>query len=77
MSECVKGECVIPLTLRPRRAEQVPSALDDGCDPAAGCKAPEIRVLMCAFTVASQKAGSLLHVPAHLSPGDGGEGMFY
>jgi len=26
-------------TLRPQRAEQVPSALADGCDPAAGCSA--------------------------------------
>ena len=51
----MKGECVIPLTPRPRRAEQVPSALADGCDPAAGCKAPDIRVLLCDFTVASRK----------------------
>src|SRR3990167_6724750 len=29
--------------------------LADGCDPAAGCKAPEIRVLLCAYTVASRK----------------------
>src|SRR3990167_6936420 len=29
--------------------------LADGCDPAAGCKAPVIRVLLCAFTVASRK----------------------
>jgi len=32
-------------TLRPRRAEQVPSALADGCDPAAGCSAAIARVL--------------------------------
>ena len=29
--------------------------LADGCDPAAGCKAPDIRMLLCAFTVASRK----------------------
>src|SRR3970040_2379000 len=52
--------------LRPRRAEQVPSALADGCDPAAGCSAAIARVLMCASTVASPKSGPLLHVSAHL-----------
>ena len=29
--------------------------LADGCDPEAGCNAPDIRVLMRAFTVASRK----------------------
>ena len=41
---------------RPRRAEQVPSALSDGCDPGAGCSAGPDRVLFRAFTVASQRA---------------------
>src|SRR3972149_25492 len=59
--------------IRPRRAEQVPSALADGCDPAAGCSAAIPRVLMCAFTVASPKSGPLLHVPAHPRP-PGGRG---
>ena len=37
-------------------------------------QATESRVLMCAFTVASRKNGSLLRAPAHLLPG--GEGRF-
>ena len=60
-------------TLRPRRAEQVPSALADGCDPAAGCSAAIMRVLMCASTVASPESGPLLHVSAHLPRRGGGK----
>src|SRR4249919_4187099 len=48
---------------RPRRAEQVPSGLPDGCDPAAGCSAGSDRVLIRAYTVASPE-GPLLRVPA-------------
>ena len=53
-------------TLRPRRAKQVPSALADGCDPVAGCRAGQKRVLVRTCTVASPQAGPLLHVPARL-----------
>ena len=53
----------IPILARPRRAEQVPLALDNGCDPAAGCGAGVNRVLMRACTVTSPN-GSLFHVPA-------------
>ena len=43
---------------RPRRAEQVPSGLPDGCDPGAGCSAGPDRVLIRACTVASPKGAS-------------------
>jgi len=56
----------------PRRAEQAPSALADGCDPAAGYRAPDPRVLAGAFTVTSPE-GPLLHVPAPLSRGERGD----
>jgi hypothetical protein len=52
-----------PIPARPRRAEQVPLALDNGCDPAAGCGAGVNRVLMRACTVTSPK-GPLFRVPA-------------
>ena len=42
-----------PTPVRPRRAEQVPSGLPDGCDPGAGCRVPSKRVLVRTYTVAS------------------------
>jgi hypothetical protein len=44
--------------VRPRRAEQVPSGLPDGCDPGAGCRAPSKRGLVRTCTVASPQAGA-------------------
>src|SRR5215475_7610654 len=50
--------------VRPRRAEQVPSGLPDGCDPGAGCRAPIKRVLVRTCTVASpNNMAPLLHAP--------------
>jgi hypothetical protein len=57
--DCVDSSLCRPATrrprrlARPRRAEQVPSGLPDGCDPGAGCSAGAKRVLVRAYTVAS------------------------
>src|SRR5574340_825022 len=42
-----------PIPARPRRAEQVPLVLANGCDPGAGCGVGFNRVLMRACTVTS------------------------
>ena len=46
--------------------------LADGCDPEAGCNAPDIRVLMRAFTVASRKR-PLLRATARVPIRGGGK----
>src|SRR3972149_49632 len=55
----MKAVCVVLFSPHPAPAEGETGfrRLADGCDPAAGCNAPDIRVLMCAFTVASRKRG--------------------
>jgi hypothetical protein len=58
--------CTTP-TLRPRRAEQVPSALADGCDPEAGCSAGYPRAFVrLRGRIPMNDMGSLLYAPAHL-----------
>src|SRR3972149_2391393 len=53
----MKAVCVVLFSPHPAPAEGGTGfrRLADGCDPAAGCNAPDIRVLLCAFTVASRK----------------------
>jgi len=60
-----------PLTLRPRRAEQVPSVLCLDATPERDA-APQLPACLCAPTRSHpQKTGPLLLVPAHLSPKPG------
>ena len=66
-----------PLTLRPRRVEQVPSELCLDATPERDA-APLLPACLCAPTRSHpQESGPLLLVPAHLSPDAGGEGISF
>ena len=63
-----------PIPVRPRRAEQVPLVLTNGCDPEAGCGAGFNRVLMRACTVTSPALSPKEREETFASPRPLGEG---